>query len=191
MRDRTRFSLRAPSKSYATGIPTFTCLRRQPRTVRASRGEPGGDPDKDVRNFSVAQLRAAPRIALMCRRSNRLLLTAASLAMFLAACGLAWAQAGGSGTGSSQPPFDLADPSIVEAGSRLLRANCTHYCHNNPEGRAARAPALRGRSELSPEFTYQRIIRGAPPMPANGTTLSAEQIWTLVVYIESLAKAKD
>ena len=126
----------------------------------------------------------------MCRRSNRLLLTAAPLAMFLAACGLAWAQAGGSGTGGSQPPFDLADLSIVEAGSRLFRANCTHYCHN-PEGRAARAPALRGRSELSPEFIYQCIVRGAPPMPAYGTTFSAEQIWTLVAYIESLAKTKD
>ena len=55
----------------------------------------------------------------------------------------------------------------------------------------ARAPALRGRNELSPEFIYQRIVRGAPPMPAYGTILSAEQIWTLVVYIESLAKTKD
>jgi mono/diheme cytochrome c family protein len=50
---------------------------------------------------------------------------------------------------------------------------------------------LRGRNELSPEFIYQRIVRGSPPMPAYGTTLSAEQIWSLVAYIESLAKAKD
>jgi mono/diheme cytochrome c family protein len=57
--------------------------------------------------------------------------------------------------------------------------------------RAARAPALRGRGELPPEFIYQRIARGAPPMPAYGSTLSAEQIWTLVAYIESRAKAKD
>jgi len=131
-----------------------------------------------------------PRIPLMRRPSNRLLLAAALLVVLLAAYGLAWAQAGGASTGGSQPPFDLADPSIVEAGSRLFRANCTHYCHN-PEGRAARAPALRGRGELSPEFIYKRIATGAPPMPAFGTTLSAEQIWTLVAYIESLAKAKD
>ncbi|HKW95589.1 MAG TPA: cytochrome c [Methylomirabilota bacterium] len=138
----------------------------------------------------MAQIRVAPRIPLMCRQTNRFLLMAAAVVMLLAACELVWAQARGTTTGGSQPPFDLADPSIVEAGSRLFRANCTHYCHN-PEGRAARAPALRGRSELSPEFIYQRIVRGAPPMPAFGTTLSAEQIWTLVAYIESIAKAKD
>lgn|SRR5262245_15147451 len=124
------------------------------------------------------------------RRTNRSLLTAVPLAMLLAAHGVGWTQGGASSTSSSQPPFDLSDPSIVQAGSRLFRANCTHYCHS-PEGRAARAPALRGRSELSPEFIYQRIVRGSPPMPAYGTTLSAEQIWTLVAYIESLAKAKD
>jgi mono/diheme cytochrome c family protein len=123
----------------------------------------------------------------MSRRTNRLFLTATPLVVLLAAHGLAWAQGAAS---SSQPPFDLTDPSVVQAGSRLFRANCTHYCHS-PEGRAARAPALRGRSELSPEFIYQRIVRGAPPMPAYGTTLSAEQIWTLVAYIESLTKTKD
>ena len=126
----------------------------------------------------------------MARRTNRLPLTGTLLAMLLAAHGLAWAQGGASSTGTSQPPFDLTDPSIVQSGSQLFRANCTHYCHN-PEGRAARAPALRGRSDLSSEFIYQRIVRGAPPMPAYGSTLSAEQIWTLVAYIESLAKAKD
>jgi mono/diheme cytochrome c family protein len=126
----------------------------------------------------------------MARRTNRLLPTATALLVLLVAHGVVWAQGGASSTGSSQPPFDLSDPSIVQAGSRLFRANCTHYCHN-PEGRAARAPALRGRNELSPEFIYQRIVRGSPPMPAYGTTLSAEQIWSLVAYIESLAKAKD
>ena len=105
-----------------------------------------------------------------------------------AASGQAWAE--GASSGSSAPPFDLSDPSKVEAGSRLFRANCTHYCHN-PEGRAARAPALRRRSELSPEFVYQRIVKGAAPMPAYGASLSPEQIWTLVMYIESLAKTKD
>src|SRR4029450_963626 len=110
--------------------------------------------------------------------------------ILLAAHGVVWAQGGASSTGSSQAPFDLTDPSIVQAGSRLFRLICTLYCHT-PEGRAARAPALRGRSELSPEFIYQRIVRGSPPMPAYGTTLSAEQIWTLGAYIESLTKAKE
>jgi mono/diheme cytochrome c family protein len=117
------------------------------------------------------------------------LMLRASLLLFLVSGGLSWAQGAGPESGGSAPPFDLGDPAKVEAGSRLFRANCTHYCHN-PEGRAARAPALRGR-ELSPEFIYQRIAKGAAPMPAYQTVLSSEQIWTLVAYIESLAKAKD
>ncbi len=123
------------------------------------------------------------------RRSVALMLTASLLVGLLGAEGLVWAEGGGSRTGNSAPPFDLGDPAKVEAGSRLFRANCTHYCHN-PEGRAARAPALRGR-ELAPEFIYQRIAKGVAPMPAYETVLSSDQIWTLVAYIEALAKAKD
>jgi mono/diheme cytochrome c family protein len=67
----------------------------------------------------------------MARRTNRLLLTAVVL---VATPGLVWAQGGASSTGS-QPPFDLTDASVVQAGSRLFRANCTHYCHS-PDGRA-------------------------------------------------------
>jgi len=126
----------------------------------------------------------------MFRQSTHLLVTATAIVTLLVPHGLAWAQAGAASPGGSRPPFDLADPSIVDAGSRLFRANCTHYCHN-PEGRAARAPALRGRTDLSPEFIYQRIVSGASPMPAYGSNLTAEQIWSLVAFIESFAKAKD
>jgi len=126
----------------------------------------------------------------MSERLIALLLTAAFLAVCLVPHGQVWAERGTSAAGSQQAPFDLSDPSKVDGGSHLFRANCTHYCHN-PEGKAARAPALRGRDDLSPEFIYQRIVRGAAPMPAYGTVLSAEQIWSLVAYIESLAKTKD
>ena len=126
----------------------------------------------------------------MRRRSTAVILAATLLAVFVAAHGHVRAEERGSGTGAVHPPFDLTDPARIEAGSRLFRANCTHYCHN-PEGRAARAPALRGRSDLPPEFIYQRITTGAPPMPAFGSTLSPEQIWSLVAFIESLAKATD
>src|SRR5262245_41034471 len=126
----------------------------------------------------------------MFRLMSALLLTAMILAVVLTPAGDVWAEGGTSNTGSLQPPFDLEDASKIDAGSHPFRANCTHYCHN-PEGKAARAPALRGRDDLSPDFIYQRIVRGAAPMPAFGTVLSPEQIWTLVAYIESLAKTKD
>ena len=99
------------------------------------------------------------------------------------------AEGGEAGPGSSEPPFDLSDATVIEEGLRLFRANCTHYCHN-PEGRAARAPALRGR-DLTPDFVFRRIGKGLAPMPAYETSLSSEQIWKLVAYVESLAKARD
>src|SRR5262245_23450841 len=159
---------------------------RSARTARTFRGN-----RQPLRN-GQARYPNAPltRRFAMSRRSGWRLLVTTPLLVLLAVHGLMWAQTGASSAGSSLPPFDLGDPTIVEAGSRLFRATCTHYCHN-PEGRAARAPALRGRPELSPEFIYQRIVRGVPPMPAYGTSLSGEQIWTLVAYIRSLAKTND
>jgi mono/diheme cytochrome c family protein len=107
----------------------------------------------------------------------------------LALDGLALAEGARSGSGGSAAPFDLGDPAIVQEGAHLFRANCTHYCHH-PQGLAARAPALRGR-DLSPDFVFQRIAKGLAPMPAYETVLSSEQIWKLVAYVESLARAKD
>src|SRR2546430_17172565 len=90
---------------------------------------------------------------------------------------------------ASGPPFDLADPAVVEEGSHLFRANCTHYCHG-AEGRVFRAPALRGH-QFEPGYVYQRIAKGFPPMPAFETVLPAETIWKIVAYVLSLSNAKD
>jgi len=87
------------------------------------------------------------------------------------------------------PPFDLSDPSIVDAGSHLFRQTCTGYCHG-AEGRLSRAPALRGR-EFDTRFLFQRISYGAPPMPAFQTLLTSEDIWKLVAYIKSLQSIKE
>lgn len=125
----------------------------------------------------------------MSRWSVVLMLRASLPLAFLVSGGLSWAQGAGPESGGSGPPFDLGDPAIVEEGLHLFRANCTHYCHN-PEGRAARAPALRGR-DLSAEFIFQRIAKGMPPMPAYGTGLSSEQIWKLVAYVQALGRSKD
>jgi mono/diheme cytochrome c family protein len=87
------------------------------------------------------------------------------------------------------PPFDLADPTVVEAGQHLFRQSCTGYCHG-AEGRLSRAPALRGR-EFETRYLYQRIAYGFPPMPAFQTLLTQEDIWKLVAYIKSLQGAKE
>ncbi len=87
------------------------------------------------------------------------------------------------------PPFDLMDPSIVDAGAHLFRQTCTGYCHG-AEGRLSRAPALRGR-EFDTRYLYQRIASGAPPMPAFQTLLAPEDIWKLIAYIKSLQSAKE
>jgi len=90
---------------------------------------------------------------------------------------------------ASVPAFDLADPAVVEEGSHLFRANCTHYCHG-AEGRVSRAPALRGH-QFEPGYVYQRIAKGFPPMPAFETVLPPETIWKIVAYVLSLSNAKD
>src|SRR5262245_41822307 len=93
----------------------------------------------------------------MSRRSLALLV---GLVLVLGFQRAAWAE-GASGGAGSLPPFVLEDASKVEA-------------------RAARAPAFRGRPELSRESIYLRVVRGSAPMPAYGTSRPAEQIWTLV-----------
>jgi mono/diheme cytochrome c family protein len=89
----------------------------------------------------------------------------------------------------TEPPFNLSDRTVVEAGSQLFRQTCTGYCHG-AEGRISRAPALRGR-EFETRFLYQRIAYGFPPMPAFQTLLTPEDIWRIVAYIRSLQNAKE
>jgi len=86
-------------------------------------------------------------------------------------------------------PFDLQDPAIFEAGARVFSQNCTHDCHGK-DGRVARAPSLRGR-DLSIDYLYERITKGAPPMPAYGTVLSQDDLWKVIAYLRSLAAARD
>src|SRR5262245_14158828 len=91
--------------------------------------------------------------------------------------------------GVHPPPFDLQDPAVIEAGARVFSQNCTHYCHAK-EGRVARAPALRGR-DLPIDYLYERITKGAPPMPAYATVLSQDDLWRVIAYLRSLASARD
>ena len=90
---------------------------------------------------------------------------------------------------SHVPPIDLEDRSVIEAGARVFSQNCTHYCHGK-DGRVARAPALRGR-DIPVDYLYERITRGAPPMPAYGTVLSQDDLWRVIAYVRSLAAARD
>ena len=129
-------------------------------------------------------------MSLMPRRVVALLLASGLLLGLLAGEQLASAQ--GMRQPSSEasvPAFDLADPAVVEEGSHLFRANCTHYCHG-AEGRVSRAPALRGH-QFEPGYVYQRIAKGFPPMPAFETVLPSETIWKIVAYVLSLSNAKD
>ena len=87
------------------------------------------------------------------------------------------------------PPFDLQDPAVIEAGARVFSQNCTHYCHGK-DGRIARAPSLRGR-DLPIDYLYERITKGAPPMPAYGTVLSQDDLWKVIAYLRSIAAARD
>jgi mono/diheme cytochrome c family protein len=118
----------------------------------------------------------------------RSIVVMAVIGTIIAAASTVLAQAPTSGTVHT-PPFDLQDPAVIEAGARVFRQNCTHYCHAK-EGRVARAPALRGR-DLPIDYLYERITKGAPPMPAYGTVLSQDDLWRVIAYLRSLASARD
>jgi cytochrome c oxidase cbb3-type subunit 3 len=88
------------------------------------------------------------------------------------------------------PPFDLADPAVIDEGARLFRQTCTGYCHGK-DGGAARAPKLRAK-KLERSYVYGRIVGGSPNgMPAFGPVLSQEKIWELVAYVVSISNAED
>jgi mono/diheme cytochrome c family protein len=110
------------------------------------------------------------------------------IGMIIATASTLLAQAPASNTVHT-PPLDLQDPAVIEAGARVFSQNCTHYCHAK-EGRVARAPALRGR-DLPIDYLYERITKGAPPMPAYGTVLSQDDLWRVIAYVHSLAAARD
>ncbi len=118
----------------------------------------------------------------------RSLIVTAVIGAIIAAAATVLAQAPTSSTVHAAP-FDLQDPAVIEAGARVFSQNCTHYCHAK-EGRVARAPALRGR-DLPIDYLYERITKGAPPMPAYGTVLSQDDLWRVIAYLRSLASARD
>ncbi len=101
----------------------------------------------------------------MSRRFVALVLASGLLLGFLAGERLASAQGmRPSSSNAPVPSFDLDELAVVEEGSHLFRANCTHY---------------------------QRIAKRLPPMPAFETVLPPETIRKIVAYVLSLSNAKD
>lgn len=87
-------------------------------------------------------------------------------------------------------PFDLGEPSRIDAGKRRFGSTCAAYCHGS-EGAGGRAPAFKGNTQLTPEDAFRTIVegrRGIDIMPPWGSTFSPEQIWELVAYIQHLSR---
>ncbi len=91
-----------------------------------------------------------------------------------------------------------ATPEVLEQGKTVFDANCAR-CHgergmgDGPES-DPRAPAADltdpFRKELNPDgVVFHRVWNGKPPvMPAFDETLTREQVWTVVAYVQSLRK---
>lgn len=90
-------------------------------------------------------------------------------------------------------PYE-GNASVAATGEKLFVAyNCID-CHG-AAGSGAMGPSLAdGRWHFggsAPEV-YESIYQGRPEgMPAWGTLLSSDQIWTLVTYVRSLERGKD
>lgn len=87
-------------------------------------------------------------------------------------------------------PFDLADPTRIEAGRRRFAKTCAGYCHGH-EGTGGRAPDFKGRTDLPPELAFETISKGrqgAEVMPPWGAAFTPDQIWELVAYLMHLGR---
>lgn len=84
----------------------------------------------------------------------------------------------------------LTDSQFIEEGSRLFAPSCGNaYCHG-AGGNGGGAPRLRGKG-LEAAYAFKAISNGLPgtSMPGFKPELSEEQIWKLVAFILSDAKA--
>jgi len=90
------------------------------------------------------------------------------------------------GPSSVTPPFDLADPAVIEAGRQIFRVSCTTYCHGR-EGRGGghRGPGLRN-GTFDNAYLFEVIAKGRATMPAYAGLYPPEQIWKSIAYIQSL-----
>ena len=88
-------------------------------------------------------------------------------------------------------PFDLDDPTRIDAGRRRFAKTCAGYCHGH-EGTGGRAPDFKGRGdELPPELAFETISKGrqgAEVMPPWGAAFTSDQIWELVAYLKHLGR---
>lgn len=84
--------------------------------------------------------------------------------------------------------LDLSSPELVAEGAELFSKSCSvGYCHG-AEGRAARGPALRGRSWDVHEL-YRITAEGVPgtAMPGWKGVVSDSALWAVTAYVLSLS----
>jgi putative heme-binding domain-containing protein len=84
----------------------------------------------------------------------------------------------------------LNDPQFIAEGAKLFAPSCGNaYCHGTG-GNGGGAPRLRGK-DLEPAYVFKSILNGIPgtSMPSFKSELSEEQIWRLVAFVASDAKA--
>jgi putative heme-binding domain-containing protein len=92
--------------------------------------------------------------------------------------------------GSAQTSEKLSDPQFIAEGAKLFATNCGNaYCHGSG-GLGGGAPQLRDRG-IPPAYAFKSISNGisGTSMPPFKSVISEEQIWKLVAFILSDAKA--
>lgn len=92
--------------------------------------------------------------------------------------------------GSTQTSDKLSDPQFIAEGAKLFATNCGNaYCHGTG-GLGGGAPQLRDRG-IPPSYAFKAISNGisGTPMPQFKSVISEEQIWKVVAFILSDAKA--
>lgn len=89
---------------------------------------------------------------------------------------------------SAQPPFDLKEPGIVEAGRKLFNLRCAGRCHGLDGREGFDAPELVGKVYLDRTYSWATLITGRPgsAMPSWNGRLTDDELWKIIAFMSWL-----
>ena len=89
---------------------------------------------------------------------------------------------------SAQPPFDLKDPGIVDAGRILFNQRCAGRCHGIDGRDGFEGPGLVGRVYLDRAYSWATLVTGKPgsAMPSWNGRLTDDEFWKIVAFMSWL-----
>jgi mono/diheme cytochrome c family protein len=88
----------------------------------------------------------------------------------------------------TQPPFDLKDPAIIEAGRVLFNRRCAGRCHGRDGQDGFDGPILVGKAYLDRVYVWAALVTGRPgtAMPSWNGRLTDDELWQIIAFVAAL-----